>query len=186
MGSGIFCTLLLDREVSTTCSAHNHRRTNASASLKVGCVFLYHALRRTGRPWCLLRPWAITLTSENSENSENSANNNGVVRAIALSDHCCWVFHTQMGTHFGERDLHLPARDKPLHDLLGARLRVGTQQRLGGQRLSGITNQHPMDRYSRFAAMRPYRRARGDRQATIGLTVPACHCSGLMGLDTSK
>jgi len=58
------------------------RCTSANASLKVGCIFRYQALARTG----IARP--ATSRSAMNVTRENNPNSLGVVRAIARRDHC--------------------------------------------------------------------------------------------------
>src|SRR5215211_6021530 len=65
--------------------AHSSLRTKASASANVGCLFWYQAAWRRKAPPCTIRRCANKVTTENSPKSA------GVVRRMAISDHCLCV-----------------------------------------------------------------------------------------------
>ena len=65
--------------------AHNSLRTSAKASAKVGSRLWYQAARRTTPTARLI--WRST----NKAISENSPSKAGVVRCMAISDHCLCV-----------------------------------------------------------------------------------------------
>src|SRR5215213_3254074 len=73
------------RDVIKPCSAQNWRRTAARVSAKVGRSLRYQAVAETRR-----RAWRSSRVASKAT-IENSASRQGVVRAIALSDHWRWV-----------------------------------------------------------------------------------------------
>ena len=64
---------------------------------------------------------------------------NGQIRPLALR------LDPQMGPHFVERDLQLPAHDEPLQDLHRIGGQIGAQQGLRLELTFRITDQHPAD-----------------------------------------
>jgi hypothetical protein len=70
------------RDVSKPCSRQTSRRTAASVSLKVGCFLRCQAAVATARRAGALSRVARSVTSENRPSKQ------GVVRAMARSDHC--------------------------------------------------------------------------------------------------
>ena len=56
---------------------------------------------------------------------ENRAKKQGVVRAMARSDHWRSRFHTEMGANLSERGLDAPAADEPGDDLLRGSVEIG-------------------------------------------------------------
>ena len=74
---------------------------------------------------------------------ENRASRHGVVRAMALSDHCRWGLDAQMRAGLLERDLDLPAPHEPRDDLSRVPGGVGAEPRLGREAALGVADQHP-------------------------------------------
>ncbi len=73
------------RDSAKPCSLQISRRTVARLSAKVGRCLWYQALAET-------RSWARLLRRDASRaTTENRPSRQGVVRAMALSDHCRWV-----------------------------------------------------------------------------------------------
>ena len=88
---------------------HRHRLTSAMASANEGLVLSYHAVERAvSLPSCPISTSAASVTTLNSPNSA------GVVRAIALSDHCRCVSHPHMSAKLLEGHFNLPAKLVPL------------------------------------------------------------------------
>ena len=79
----------------------------------------------------------------------------------------------EMAPRFGEGDFHLPALDKPAHDLRGRLTGIGARERDGIEVAVGIANEHPSDRHDRAPGMIPHGSGRGVFNSAIGLAVPA-------------
>src|SRR5215218_954572 len=85
---GTFIVSVCAGEPQKLCSSwvHNSLRTNATASEKVGRALCYQpAWRRKVPAACLIQ------LCPNKVSSENSPNSAGVVRRMAVSDHCLCV-----------------------------------------------------------------------------------------------
>src|ERR687894_2028044 len=111
------------RDVIKPCSAQIWRRTAARVSEKVGCSLRYQAVAETRR-----RAWRSSRVASRAT-IENSANRQGVVRAIALSDHCRWVSTPRWSRTSAEGDLQLPSPEEPADDLQRLLRGVGAEQR---------------------------------------------------------
>src|SRR5215210_3635580 len=108
-------------DVRKPCSRQISRRTAASVSAKVGLFLRYQKAVATAR-----RSWRLSRAAM-SVIKENSPSKQGVVRAIALSDHWRWVSTPRWSRHFPEGDFHLPALDEPGEDLQRIASEVGAE-----------------------------------------------------------
>jgi hypothetical protein len=70
-----------------------------------------------------------------------------VVRAMAWSDHCRWVFDAQMSTDLAEGDLELPVQDEPGDNLQRINGEVGAEHGLGGELAAWVADEDPADSY---------------------------------------
>ena len=133
---------------SKPCSRQNCRRTAARVSAKVGRGLRYQASVQTAERARRSRRAASSVTIE------NRASRQGVVRAMARSDHRPTVVRphrprpalgldAEMVAHLAEGDLHLPALDEPAHDLQRIASGIGAEQGLRVEALLRIAQQHP-------------------------------------------
>jgi hypothetical protein len=88
------------------------------------------------------RRWRAGSRAASSVMIENRASRQGVVRAIALSDHCRSRLDAEVGAHFLERDLDVPALHEPSYDLRGLARRFGAKQGLGREARLGIADEY--------------------------------------------
>src|SRR5919202_2029648 len=141
-----FVGLHVRRDVRKPCSRQSWRRTAARVSAKVGRRLRYQAAAETwSRAWRLRRA-ASRVTTENRPSRQ------GVVRAMALSDHCRWLeavlpTDAEVVAGLSESDFQLPSLREPAEDLQRVLREVGAEQGLRVEALAGIAQQHPADRH---------------------------------------
>jgi hypothetical protein len=111
--------------------------------MKVGFGLAYHAAVVTRGRSRVGRRLASSVTIE------NSASRQGVVRAMALSDHCRCVSTPRCARASQDSDLDIPAPHEPRHDLYRLTIEVSAEQSLRREAVLGIAHQHPSDRHDR-------------------------------------
>ena len=109
--------------------------------MKVGFGLAYHAAVVTRTRSLIGRRLARSVTIE------NRASRQGMVRAMALSDHWRSRLHAEMGASLLEGDLDAPTLHELGHDPHRLAAQVGAEQGLGCEAVLGIAHQHPSDRH---------------------------------------
>jgi hypothetical protein len=106
---------------------------------------------------------------------ENRASRQGVVRAMALSDHCRCVSTPRWARASWKVTSTVQLRYAPPHDLRGLAHRFGAEQGLRCKAALGIAHQHPSDRHDRQTAVPPHGCPGGDLKGALARPVPAGH-----------
>src|SRR5215207_10794839 len=138
----------------------------ASASAKVGCLLRYQAACLKAPAACAIRPWANTVTSENKPISA------GVVRRIAISDHCLCVSNPRCLRTSWKVTSNCPAHHEPGEDLPRIGLEVSTQEGLGCEPSFGIADQHPAHGHGGQTRGVPHGRLRSDLDHALPTPIP--------------
>ena len=139
--------------------------TEAIAPEKVGRCLLYQAAVLTSNfPF-------ICKRSVSKVTSENRANNTGVVRAMALWDHCLWVSTPKCALTSCKVTSMAHLLTKSVTISRAKRL-IGAQQSRRVEFAFRITQKHPADRQGRFSRVRPQGRTGSQKHCFLAEAVP--------------
>src|SRR5215212_8431623 len=153
------------------------RRTAARVSEKVGRFLWYQAVAETRKQawWPTWVPSRATM--------ENSPSRQGVVRAIALSDHCRWL-STPRWSRTSRKVTSTCQRCTNQRTICTGSWARSVQSRACGSKRrrgsrsstqAGVAQQHPADRHDRQPSMAPDGIPRADLDEPVALAIPAGH-----------
>jgi hypothetical protein len=145
--------------------AHDSLRTSAKASENVGSRLWYQAACRT------ISTARVMWRSPNKAISENSPSKAGVVRRMAISDHCLCVSNPRC-LRLLEGDLKPPAPHEPTEDFPRIGIEVRTQEGLGLEISFGIAHQNPSHGHGEQAGRAPHGRRRNDLYRALPAALP--------------